>query len=97
MKNEPVEVSVTWNPANASNPISGRYSTIAKFDQDLEDWPNIAWSVLLDLVEQSEKSGKAVRAKAQFIVPGAPWGRLVKDCRFELYEGNKIKATVTVL
>ena len=97
MNNESVKVSVTWMPEKVHRlPTSSSYSTVAKFVEDAESWPDRAWSVVLEF-EPAEGMRKTFDARARFLVSDAPWKRLQTGCTFEMYEGLKLTAKVKVL
>lgn len=69
--------------------ISGRYSTVARFSDDL-GWPGgEAWSVVVELVDGE--------ARASFLVPDAPHERLKEGAVFKLFEGRNLSACVLIL
>lgn len=89
-----VKVNVVWeNEKMSCLPISTCYSTVAKFLEDADEWPKEGWSIVLEFLP-----GHSINeATARFLMPNAPWGRLKTGCVFELYEGSRKTATVTVL
>lgn len=90
---QPVKVDVEWSSDKLNNlPKSGVYSTVAKFPED-KAWPSDAWSIVLEI----PVSGNSSEIFARFLMPNAPWNRLKPGCKFELYEGFKLTAKVTVL
>jgi hypothetical protein len=91
-----VNVSIDWEKFRAQNlPENGVYSTIAKFEQDT-DWLNTAWSIVLRF--DPPKSGSDhTKGRAKFLAENGPHERLKKGCVFEMYEGNKKSAVVTVI
>lgn len=95
--NAPVKVNVVWSDDKMGHFPSGTtYATAAKFAEDAEAWPSEGWSVVLDFSPGAAQV-RAFEAKARFLMPGAPWSRLKPGCVFELYEGSRRTATVTVL
>jgi hypothetical protein len=95
--NSPVKVNVVWADEKMGRLPSGTsYATVAKFAEDAETWPSEGWSVVLDFPPTSAEA-RSFEAAARFLMPNAPWSRLKTGCVFELYEGNKRTATVTVL
>lgn len=95
--NSPVKVNVVWSEGKMERLPSGTsYATVAKFAEDADTWPREGWSVVLDFPSGSALT-RSFEAFARFLMPNAPWGRLKRGCVFELYEGNKLTATVTVL
>lgn len=94
--NSPVKVTVVWSKDKMGRLPSGTsYTTVAKFTEDANRWPNEGWSVTLDFPHGSAQV-RSFDATARFLMPNAPWGRLKQGCVFELYEGYKMAATVTV-
>lgn len=93
-----VEVLVTWFSSKAMMlPDTFRYSTVAKFEEDEGTWEKEAWSVVLEFTESPAKQGNPSRGKARFLVENAPEDRLVSGKVFEMYEGTKKVAEVTIL
>ncbi|MFC5473995.1 hypothetical protein [Paraherbaspirillum soli] len=93
-----VKVRVTWCSEKMKHlPSSRSYSTVAKFAEDAEHWPDTAWSIVLDFSSSVVAHAESFEATARFLVPDAPWERLRSGCVFELYEGFKKAASVTVL
>lgn len=95
--NSPVKVNVVWaDEKTARLPSDSSYATVAKFAEDADTWPSEGWSVVLDF-SPGRAQARSFEATARFLMPNAPWGRLKSGCVFELYEGNRRTATVTVL
>jgi hypothetical protein len=95
--NSPVKVNAVWAEQKMARLPSGNsYATVAKFVEDADAWPSKGWSVVLDFSPGSAQD-RSFAATARFLVPNAPWDRLKAGCVFELYEGTKRTATVTVL
>jgi hypothetical protein len=96
--NTPVKVRVVWCPEKMNHlPSSLSYSTVAKFSEDAAHWPDTAWSIVLDFPAPEVPHFKTFECMARFLVPSAPWEKLKTGCLFELYEGFKKTADVTVL
>lgn len=92
----PVKVNVVWSEEKMGRLPSGTsYSTVAKFAEDADMWPREGWSIVLDFPTGSARA-RSFQATARFLMPDAPWGRLKTGCVFELYEGSKLTAIVTV-
>jgi hypothetical protein len=92
-----VNVVVDWCPEKRENlPLSGVYSTVAKFAEDAEQWPREAWSIVLEFSPAGTSSDGRRVARARFLSDTAPTERLRSGRTFELYEGSKKTATVTV-
>lgn len=95
--NSPVKVTVVWADEKMGRlPADTSYATVAKFAEDAETWPSVGWSVVLDFPTMRAQA-RSFEATARFLMPDAPWSRLKAGCVFELYEGDKPTATVTVL
>lgn len=93
--NHPFRVSLKWESHKMTNlPSSGVYSTVARFDTNL-DWPNTASSIVIEFDENSDSS-ETVECTARFLAPEAAV-LLKRGEIFELYEGFKRSAVVTVL
>lgn len=94
--NAPVKVNVVWADVKLSRlPTSASYVTVAKFAEDAEAWPREGWSIVLEFQPENARA-RSFEATARFLMPNAPWERLKSGCIFELYEGTRKTATVTV-
>ena len=94
----PVKVFVKWSPEKMEHlPLSCSYITVAKFAEDADHWPAECWSVVLDFPSPEIAHAPSFEATARFLMPTAPWERLKTGRTFELYEGFKKTATVTVV
>jgi len=92
-----VKVNVVWSDEKTGGlPLGTTYVTVAKFLEDAGTWPSEGWSVILDFPHGKAKN-RSFEARARFLMPNAPWNRLKKGCNFELYEGDRRTALVTVL
>jgi hypothetical protein len=95
--NSPVKVNAVWSEEKMARLPSGTsYATVAKFAEDANNWPSEGWSVVLDFPPGSAQV-RSFEATARFLMSNAPWDRLKAGCVFELYEGTKRTATVTVM
>ncbi|MEV8520917.1 hypothetical protein ABZR86_14060 [Dyella marensis] len=95
---ELVKVMVQWaEEKKPAIPKNGRYSTVAKFDEDIAQWPREAWSIVLEFDPALATQGQTHEAMAHFLMPLGPQQRLKSGRTFELYEGLKRTAVVTVL
>lgn len=93
----PVPVRVEWDANKLDRlPAGDRYITVAKFLEDGDEWNKEAWSVVLEFLPGTALSS-TFRATARFLMPDAPWERMIEGCTFEMYEGVKRSAIVTVL
>ncbi len=78
-------------------PPSGlQYSTVARFEDDANNWPNEAWSIVVELSGQLPASLETT-ANIRFLVPNAPNRLLQPGSRFELYEGRRMVANGQVI
>lgn len=94
---KPVAVALKWDEWKLpALPESGQYVSVAKFPEDAESWPHEAWSVVIEL-SQPELALRNARGTARFLMPGAPQTRLQSGRTFEMFEGVRRSATVTVL
>jgi hypothetical protein len=73
-------------------PTSLNYSTVARFPQQ-QDWPNNAWSVVVEFGEPPKQDDLA---QVRFLVDDAPRDWLTSGASFELLEGKKVVARVTI-
>jgi hypothetical protein len=93
-----VKVYVQWSPEKmASLPSSNTYITVAKFPEDAANWPNEAWSVILEFDSPLAASSGSCNATARFLMPTAPVERLESGRVFDLYEGFKRTVRIKVL
>jgi hypothetical protein len=96
MKNSS-RVRVAWtNQKGTTRPWGDRYITVAKFPEDGASWPVDAWSVVLEFPAGTAQQDM-FEAKARFLLEDAPWERLSAGREFELYEGRRLAAKVSVL
>ncbi|WP_068089096.1 hypothetical protein [Polycladidibacter stylochi] len=91
-----VHVKVAWEPCKQEPPISGKYITPAHFLNPDDKWPDEAWSVVLEFHKQ-EGAFNYHRGTARFLVQNAPSDWLKSGSIFEMFEGKKKTAKVTVL
>ncbi len=93
----PVAVALKWEDWKlAALPESGQYVSVAKFPEDAESWPREAWSIVIHLSQQDSAPRNAT-GTARFLMPNAPQARLQSGRTFEMFEGARRAATVTVL
>ena len=84
-----VRVQIHWQ----RRPIQGTsYSTVARFDDISDKWPEEAWSVVLNFVEVPVQDA-VVEADMRLLVEAGPQELLYVGSGFELYEGPKLVAT----
>ncbi|NCC49580.1 MAG: hypothetical protein EOM20_00040 [Spartobacteria bacterium] len=72
-------------------PQSSRYSTVARFDDDAENWPMFAWSIVLENITLVGINNE-ILADIRFLVSNAPQHFLHEGSHFELYEGHSCVA-----
>jgi hypothetical protein len=93
-----VKVLVEWSDEKRrSMPVNGRYSTVAKFEEDGPNWPREAWSIVLEFDPTLAVQAGSHEAMVRFLMPSGPSERFKNGRTFELYEGAKRTAVVTVL
>lgn len=93
-----VPAKVIWLSASEGGrsalPESRRYVTISRFADDGPNWPDGAWSVVIDFENAPSEQGSPSVGEASFLMENAPHERLHPGQRFELYEGLKRVAVV---
>ena len=91
---------VNWLSANEGGrsalPDTRRYVTISRFPDDGSNWPDGAWSVVLDFETPPSEQGSPSIGEVSFLMENAPQGRLGVGQRFDLYEGLRRVAFVEV-
>jgi hypothetical protein len=93
-----VKVYVQWSPEKMADlPSSNTYTTVAKFPEDAADWPNEAWSVILEFDSLLVACSGSCNATAKFLMSTAPVERLESGRMFDLYEGFKRTARIEAL
>jgi hypothetical protein len=94
---KPIAVALVWDEWKlAALPESGQYVSVAKFAEDAESWPQEAWSIVIDL-SGLDLALRSATGAARFLMPDAPQTRLQPGRTFEMFEGARRSATVTVL
>jgi hypothetical protein len=73
-----------------------KYSTVAKFDGDIENWEKEAWSIVLKNIKALDKENTMI-ADIQFLASDAPESLLHDGSCFELYEGYHCVAKGVIL
>ncbi|MEZ5901354.1 MAG: hypothetical protein R3D51_17890 [Hyphomicrobiaceae bacterium] len=76
---------------NNISPRGARFSTVAKFDQQGDNWTEDAWSLVVQPVAWPDDRGEQ-DVFVQFLSASAPHGFLLKGSKFELHEGAKVIA-----
>ena len=88
-----VPVSIAWADWKLSNPPTGdKYSTVSRFPGD--DAQGDLWSVTLYF--DSMRTGAVWRGEAEFLSAEAQTSKLSSGAVFELLEGERVAAVVTV-
>lgn len=77
-------------------PAGPRYSTVAKFEKEAENWPQEAWSILAEFKKISDDLSSII-AEVHCLAPTAPSHLLQPGSKFELYEGSRLVAHGEVL
>lgn len=77
-------------------PPGPKYSTVARFEVQKEQWLKDAWSLVITFVEQPDTSSSH-RVEATFLAENAPDHFLSKGGVFELMEGARAVARGTVV
>jgi len=95
-----VDANLQWiEPENGGRqvPPSGpKYSTVARFENQKEQWLKEAWSLVIEFTEQPDAT-LSHRVKVSFLADDAPTEMLDKGSVFELMEGPRAVAKGTVL
>ena len=95
-----VTAIIHWIPAAEGGrkhpPLGPCYSTVARFEQEAEKWPQEAWSIVAEFTNERDDSS-CVEAEIRFLAPDAPSHLLEPGNRFELYEGRRLVARGEVL
>ncbi len=95
-----MKAKVCWVKEEAggrkSPPPGPRYITVARFEDDKDNWPNEAWSLVLEFGGVPSES-LCVLADVSFLVPDAPAELLHQGSIFELFEGHQLVARGEVL
>ena len=77
-------------------PTGPTYSTVARFEDDKDNWNKQAWSIVAKFSERPRTVHKTI-AVIHFLVPDAPQNLLRPGSRFELIEGRRVVARGEVL
>lgn len=80
----------------AHPPRGPRYSTVAKFEREVEKWPKEAWSIVAEFKKNPADSSSVI-AEVRCLAPDAPSHLFQPGSKFELYEGNRLVAHGEVL
>lgn len=76
---------------NSISPRGARFSTVARFEQQGDNWTEDAWSLTVQPLAWPDDHGEQ-DVLVQFLSPNAPQDFLSKGSKFELHEGAKIIA-----
>ena len=97
----PTKARLRWLPpaegGRHSPPPGPEYSTVARFENLAQRWPQEAWSVVLAISEPADAEGVMVVGIRLLAPKNAPDGLLSSGSTFELYEGKKCVARGEVL
>ena len=102
MTSKSVKARVCWTSAEAGGrkcpPPGPEYITVARFEDDKENWPKKAWSLVVEFT-RSAKADKpdCVIADVRFLAPDGPCNLLHQGSVFELFEGRRMVARGEVL
>lgn len=94
-------VEVTWlateHGGRTTRLAAQRYATIARFPEDGPEWPDGAWTVVIDFDGPPSEQGNPSFGTARFLMEDGPAQRLRPGRTFQLHEGLRQVATVRVL
>ena len=77
-------------------PPAGSYFAVSRFAEDI-DWQNNAWSVVFDIYStEKENSGYISKGSVRFLIDNAPQARMEENKSFDIYEGPKKVARVSL-
>ena len=100
MTNKPVKARVCWvtkeSGGRESPPPGPRYSTVARFEEEKDQWPHEAWSLVLEFSGPPDES-HCVIADVRLLNPAGLGKLLRRGSVFELYEGRELVARGEVL
>jgi hypothetical protein len=98
MKN--AHARIRWLPqeegGRATPPVGPIYSTVAKFKQLAEKWPQEAWSVVIHFKDPPDTDGR-MDVEIRMLIEGAPESLLQPGSVFELFEGRRCVAKGEIL
>jgi len=86
-----VRAKIQWKEAQ-NLPKGKIYSTAARLGPLKDQWPNVAWSLVIKFLKKFDKSLSTV-AEVEFLSPEAPAELLANGCEFDLFEGGNLVAT----
>lgn len=89
---------IYWIPAEnggrKSPPTGLKYSTVARFEDVKDKWPNEAWSGVLHF---NKHDGNYSEGNIRFLVDWSPNNLPYSGSKFDLFEASKIVATGQIL
>jgi hypothetical protein len=92
---------ITWLPPDKNGrsalPAGRRYATISRFPGDGPEWPDGAWTIVIEFEKPPSEQGNPSLGHATFLSPDAPAERLHPGGVFELFEGLRKVADVELL
>lgn len=92
---------VTWISKTAGGrsalPTGDRYVAVSRFPDDGPNWPDGAWSVVLEFTSPASEQGNPSVGSARFLSEEAPHEWLRPGRVFSLYEGLHQVATVELI
>jgi len=95
-----VKANISWALPQAGGrqrpPIGPRYSTVARFEDNKDNWLKEAWTMVVEFSQASDESLRVI-ADVRFLVEYAPAHLLYPGSRFELFEGTRLVARGEVL
>ena len=95
-----VSAKLIWIPFEEGGrrqvPHGSLYSTVARFEKEIDKWPIEAWSIVLESMKTLENPNSML-AEIRFLVQNAPVDLLESGNKFELFEGHKLVARGEVL
>ncbi|MEO7659506.1 MAG: hypothetical protein ABIV48_07815 [Pyrinomonadaceae bacterium] len=77
-------------------PGGERYITVARFEDEKEKYPEEAWSLVVENIENLDRDGLTV-GDVRFLVDDGPDYLLREGGRFQLFEGRNVVAKGTIL
>jgi len=98
--NRTVLAQIIWIPEEQGGrkepPQGSIYYALARFDDIKDQWPLVAWTLVVKSPIPPTKSLSVV-TEVGLLMPNAPAELLRPGSSFELFEGNKLVATGEVL
>jgi len=95
-----VEATLQWirpeKGGRQTPPPGPKYSTVARFESQKEQWLKEAWSLVIEFIDQPDAS-LSHRVNVRFLADDAPGKLLAKGSVFELMEGARVVAKGTVI